>query len=122
MIGLRTQVFECLEAHSVGADGKMWTIKRGGRVAAKHPALTANPSLFKAVSAGHPTKIHFEPDKRSGESRSRWSEPSASWSSTASWLVANSWMSGKTTVEQGQELPASHPIVTRNWRDFEKVK
>jgi hypothetical protein len=122
MLGRKTQVYEVVEAASIGAAGRIWNVRYGDRLPVKHPALTANPSLFKPVGSGHPTKIQSEPVEPPEQKPVQMVRAKHKLTIDGIVVGGGSWTAGKTTVEEGQELPADHPIVAKNPTNFEKVK
>jgi hypothetical protein len=109
MLGRQTQVYECIEASSIGADGRIWNLRRGDRVAAKHPALTANPSLFKAVDSGHPTKIQSAPTEQPEQKPVQMVRARRNLRIEGILVGGSFWTRGLTTINEGDELRADLP-------------
>jgi hypothetical protein len=121
MLGPKGEVFEAIESASLGAGGKIWSIRQGDRVRAKHPALLANPDLFKPVDVGEPTHIKTEPVEESEQKPVRMVRAKQNLTVDGILVGGSFWTRGKTTINEGDELRADHPIVARNPKNFEQV-
>jgi hypothetical protein len=121
MLGFKTEVFEATAAHVVEAGGQVWTIKRGDRVAARHPALAANPSLFDPVGIGGPTQVEAEPVEQLPSKQVQMMSAKRTVSVEGCLLPGGFQMPGRTIIQAGEEVPATHPAYQGNKGLFEKV-
>lgn len=123
MLALRKgQVYEATIAHVVEAGGKTWTIRRGDRVAAKHPALVANRSLFDAVGIGEATDVESESAEQPKSKSVQMMRAKRTVSVEGCLLPGGFRIPGRTIIQAGEEVPATHPAYQSNRGFFERVR
>jgi hypothetical protein len=122
MLGRKNELYEVVEAASIGAAGRIWNLRVGDCLPAKHPVLAANPSLFRAVGSGHPTQLQSEPaEEPKPEKPVHMFRAKKTVSVEGCWLPSGFQVPGRTIIEAGETVPESHPILKNNKKDFERV-
>jgi hypothetical protein len=124
------QVYECIQSFSAYApDGCPFAPKVGLRVPHDHWARERWPEFFQP--AGAPTVgLEVHPGAEAAVANTPEApapEPPKLVRCVATLTVdgivtpdGNFWQTGKTTIFENDQLPASHPIVRRNPKNFEK--
>jgi hypothetical protein len=119
---------EPLETATDRAHGKRFShgfptnVERLG-LQAKHPALVANPSYFRAIGTGEPTAIKSEPIEQQPQNKPLQMMRAKRTVSVEGCLLPGGFrMPGRTIIQAGEEVSATHPACRSNKELFEKVK